>query len=329
MLSILIKTYNEEAKIAATLDAALAALAEVDGETELIVADSRSTDRTVAIAAAYPGVRIVQLSEPAHRGCGAGVQLGFQFALGEFVYLLDGDMQLQPGYLPQAMAALHADPGLGGVAGYLEDTTFHSQIDQIRARNKLSATEGDVPHLNGGGLYRRTAIVAAGGYAGDRNLKAYEEADLGMRLKAAGYRLRRIPVPAVRHTGHAVGTLTLLARHWRSGRAMAAGVLLRGAVGQPWFVDALLSQRFAIAVLGIWGGGTLGALLLGSPVPLLTATGLLLALASVLALRKRSVVHAAISLSHWHYAALAVLIGLAYARVAPVLPLPATELTRS
>ena len=40
MMSILIKAFNEEEKIAATLQAACAALAELGGEGEIIVADS-------------------------------------------------------------------------------------------------------------------------------------------------------------------------------------------------------------------------------------------------------------------------------------------------
>ena len=65
---------------------------------EVILADSYSTDRTVKIASRYP-VRIVQLRHPEERCCGVGPQLGYQYAQGEFIYLMDGDMTLLEGFL--------------------------------------------------------------------------------------------------------------------------------------------------------------------------------------------------------------------------------------
>lgn len=329
MMSILIKAFNEEEKIAATLQAACAALAELGGEGEIIVADSCSTDATVAIARRFP-VRIVQLADPQQRGCGAGVQLGYQFARYPYVYLLDADMVLEPGYLPQALAALQADPALAGVAGYVVDTRIANDIDRIRVRNGLSTRAGDVRCLNGGGLYRTDAIAAAGGYAADLNLKAYEEAELGMRLRSAGYRLQRLPMVAARHTGHSLGTLALLARHWRSRRAMAAGVLLRGAWGKPWFASAVHEMRFGLAMLGYWLLMLLLAVaVIGGVVPAgLAAAALLLPVLiwALLAVRKKSVRHASLSLLDWHVLMLAMLLGARYPRLPAANGLPAVEL---
>ncbi|RVN16485.1 glycosyltransferase, partial [Sinorhizobium meliloti] len=51
-ISIIIKTLNEEKRIAATVESALAALQDTGGE--VIIADSGSCDRTVEIASQYP-----------------------------------------------------------------------------------------------------------------------------------------------------------------------------------------------------------------------------------------------------------------------------------
>ena len=45
--------------------------------------------------------------------------------------------------------------------------------------------------MNGGGLYRRSAIEQTG-YLSDRNLHGYEEFDLGIRLRDAGWQLHRL-----------------------------------------------------------------------------------------------------------------------------------------
>jgi hypothetical protein len=70
--------------INAALNSALTALESVGGE--VILADSGSTDRTVEIARGYP-VEVLQLKHPAERRCGIGPQLGYQRAMGEFVYM--------------------------------------------------------------------------------------------------------------------------------------------------------------------------------------------------------------------------------------------------
>src|SRR6218665_3277207 len=84
LLTIGIKALNEEQHIAMAIESALAAAAPLGGEVGL--ADSGSTDRTLEIARGYP-VRIVQLGNLAERCCGAGAQLAFQSAQGEFFYL--------------------------------------------------------------------------------------------------------------------------------------------------------------------------------------------------------------------------------------------------
>lgn len=327
-LSILIKAFNEEGKIVAAVRSAQLAAERTGLQYEVIVADSCSTDRTVDLAVAA-GARVVRFIRAEDRGCGAGVQLGYQFARGEWVYFMDGDMTLHPDFLVAALDRLRASPVLAGVAGRLEDTRLRNDFDRIRAKNRLSARTGEQPWLNAGGLYRREAIRSAGDYAADRNLLAYEEAELGMRLRAAGWKLERLPVSAVSHTGHDASTWSLLARHWRSRRAMAAGVILRGALFTPWFGAAARLLIHPLAVLLAWILWFVAqAIVPGSMRPAVLGVGVVCACAvwGALALRKRDARHAALSLLHWHYGAVAILIGLTYSRTDPRCALAAQAL---
>ena len=61
-VSVIIKTLNEEQRIAATIESALDAIKQLGGE--VIIADSGSSDRTLEIASQYP-VTIAQLLPPA------------------------------------------------------------------------------------------------------------------------------------------------------------------------------------------------------------------------------------------------------------------------
>ncbi len=274
----------------------------------MIVADSRSTDETVNIARKY-SVGIVELANGESRGCGVGVELGYQYSVCEYVLMLDGDMQLQPGFLSTAFAAMEADSRIAGVAGILEDTVIRNKFDRYRKKKGAASIAIDEPWLGGGGLYRRAAIVDAGGYAGNRNLLAYEEAELGLRLRSRGWKLQRLPIPYVKHTGHSLTTLELIFRIWMNGRIKAGGVLLRGALGEPWFIHALRMQVHPLMVLGAWltffGALSAGAIYVSLSVLALNAVAFV-----IQALRRRSISDSFFSLLLWHLSAVGLVQGI-------------------
>lgn len=227
-VSVIIKTLNEERNIARAIESALTCLQEVGGE--VIVADSASSDRTVEIAASYP-VTVVQLLNPDERCCGIGPQLGYQYARGRYVYILDGDMQMRPGFLSQAVAHLEANSGAAGVAGLVVENNLDSLEFKARVeRGAAHMQSGIVDRLDMGGLYRRDAVEQAG-YFSDRNLHSYEELDLAVRLRAHGWTLHRIAVPAVDHYGHDMPAHRLLLKRWRSRYINGVGEVLKASAG--------------------------------------------------------------------------------------------------
>ena len=310
-VSILIKALNEERHVADCLAAAVREARSVDGE--VILVDSLSTDNTVAIARQFP-VRIVQFDHLADRGCGAAVQLGFQYAQGDFVYVLDADMVLQPGFLCAALARLRADAALGGVGGKVLDTAVRTASDKRRAAAALALTaDRQVAELGGGGLYRAAAVRALG-YLAHRGLAAYEEAELGARLHTAGWGLLRLAQVAVVHKGHAENNWQMMRRLWRNGRAGAGGAVLRAALGKPWFGCLMRKQGFLLAApaLHVLAGAAAGGVTLGGG----GRAGVLAAVATVwlvalllLSARKRGLRAGGWTLLLWHYFALAAVLG--------------------
>lgn len=323
VLSIVIKCLNEETKIARAIESALDRADELRPlALEVVVADSASDDRTVEIAQRYP-VRLVRMRSRADRGCGAGAQMGYAWSRGAWVYLMDGDMCLQPGFLPRALAMLRSDPGLAGVGGAVVDERICNGIDRIRVNNRSVTRGGPAPWLAGGGLYRRSAIEQGARYAADRNLRGYEEADLGLRLRAAGWRLNRLDQTAVTHVGHDLDTWALLRRHWHSRRAMSAGVMLRAAAGHAWWWGAVRLHRHPL-LTAVWWLLLLVGVSLGSAVAVLGlwVAASLMGLAA-LALVKRDGRQAITSVLSWHYALGALALGWFEPRVDPRQPLPA------
>lgn len=328
-VSIIIKALNEENHIAACLDAAVSEAQSVNGEVVLV--DSLSTDRTVAIASQYP-IRIVQFSSRSDCGCGAATQLGYQYARGEFIYVLDADMVMRPGFLALALEALRADDTLAGVAGKVVDNQILTIADKRRITQISCQQQPEhVSDLGGGGLYRRSAIESAGGYLAHRWLNSLEEAELGARLIATGWRLLRLTETSVTHTGHTESNRQMLARLWRARRPHAIGVTLRAAIGKKWWRYICYNQWYVFFTIG-FHGFTLFLSTLPVLEPTIFASFILtdimlwMVVLVALSLRKDSVRVAAFSILLWHYNSVAAIIGFCQRVADPLTPIVADEL---
>ena len=305
-VSIIIKALNEERHIGAALRSALDAAGLVDGE--VILADSGSTDSTVEIARALP-VTVLQLSNPAERRCGIGPQLGYQVASGAFVYVLDGDMELDRNFLPAALAALAAAPRLAGVAGVVEEESDASYQFRGRKRRAREGRAQDCEWLDMGGLYRVAALREVG-YLSNRNLHAFEEMELGLRLVAAGWSLQRLARRSVVHHGRREGNWSLLAGRWRSRYLDGAGELLRAARGMPFFGRVVRSQAHLFVATVLWLGVIAGAALWPvSHWPLLACLMALLSLIAIRTVRTRNLADAVFGQVVWQVTALAMIRG--------------------
>ncbi|NKI73640.1 glycosyltransferase family 2 protein [Dickeya sp. CFBP 2040] len=251
-ISVSIKTFNEAECIEKTIDSIRRHIA--DYPHKIIVADSLSTDNTQQLASAK-GVTVVSLTEPSERCCGVGHQLGYLYSQGDYLLLMDGDMMLEDGFIEQGIAFLAAHPEYAGVAGTVEmDDAANYEFKSRKQRIHKIYPLGDCSHLGGGGLYRRSAIEKIG-YLTHRSLHGYEEAELGIRLHAAGYKLHRLSVPYFRHTSYTMPTFKMLQYRWTTGFLWAPGELLRSAWGTPHFREALKIVKneaiFAVYLLAL------------------------------------------------------------------------------
>ncbi len=105
-LSVVIPAYNEEDGIEEIARRVLAVREElakvgVDG-LELIIVDDGSKDRTVEIARAIEGVRLIQHEH--NKGYGGALKTGFGASSGELIGFLDADGTYPPEHFPQLCA---------------------------------------------------------------------------------------------------------------------------------------------------------------------------------------------------------------------------------
>lgn len=158
-----------------------------------IYVDSGSTDGSVTRARNL-GVPVVELcksksfSAARARNEGASALLRICPSL-ELIQFVDGDCELQPGWIENAAALMFRSPAIGAVSGRRREVNGIASM-----YNRLCDWEWDVPlgstdFIGGDALVRVPAFLASGGY--DEGFIAGEEIDLSIRLRARGWVLWR------------------------------------------------------------------------------------------------------------------------------------------
>lgn len=107
-LSIVIPSFNEELRLPATLERIAGYLSTLGGETEILVVDDGSKDRTAAVAESFrrtlPSLRVI--SNGVNRGKGFSVRRGMLEARGRVVLFTDADLSAPIDEAPKLIEAL-------------------------------------------------------------------------------------------------------------------------------------------------------------------------------------------------------------------------------
>jgi dolichol-phosphate mannosyltransferase len=130
-VSIVLPAYNEAENLPAAVARSLAALANTEGDHEVIVVDDGSSDGTAEVARRLadeqPGVVRV-LTHTRNLGYGAAIRTGFEHARGELVFYTDSDNQYDPEEL-RYFLPLMADTDLAiGFRVYRYDRVLRSIV---------------------------------------------------------------------------------------------------------------------------------------------------------------------------------------------------------
>lgn len=271
----------------------------IDYNHEIILADSISTDNTIDIASKYP-IKIVQLANIEDRSCGAAAQLGYQHCKGDYILLLDGDMELSQDFIPAALAELEQHSDLAGVSGMIIDRSIRTNADKHRVDYyKKIQKPIDVVSLGGGGLYRRTCIESVE-YFSHSQLAACEELELGVRLKSKGYRLERILNTFSYHTGHQETNLQSCRRKWNNGRLAAYAYFIKSSFGKPWLWLSLKNCWFLFVVPAVIATSLfIGLATYSAKNSVIVFLAIWGAISIALAIKKRSIYSAPWSIVDW------------------------------
>jgi GT2 family glycosyltransferase len=212
-VAVVIPNYNGARWLPGVLDSVAA---QTVPPAEVVVVDDGSTDDSLALLAQrFPDVRVLGLG--ANRGFARAANAGIGAVAAEAVALVNTDVVLASDWLERAAAALSAAPRAAAVATKLVDldepTLLYDAGDVLR-RDGACEQRGRFEHDSGryeapgevfsacagAALYRRSAVLAAGGFE-ERFGTYLEDVDLGLRLRMAGWRCRWEPRAVARHAG--------------------------------------------------------------------------------------------------------------------------------
>lgn len=178
-------------------------LNSLKGETDLVVyVDSGSDDGSVE-AARGQGAEIVELScdkvpFTAARARNAGFEkLMARPRAPALVQFVDGDCTLEPGYLTHATSAMIEDQALGLVTGWRSEIHPEASIYNELCHFEWHRPAGDIIACGGDMMVRTELFEAIGGF--NPEVIAAEDDEFCTRLRKAGHKLIRLPIPMTRH----------------------------------------------------------------------------------------------------------------------------------
>jgi GT2 family glycosyltransferase len=185
----------------------------------VVYVDSGSTDGSVALAEQL-GVRVVKLNDgktfTAARARNAGFGTLMEREEGIVaVQFVDGDCEVEEGWLSAAAAFLEAHPEAAVVFGRRRERFPERSVYNRLCDVEWSIAPGEVASCGGDAMMRVTAVQEVGGYRPD--IIAGEEPELCLRLRGRGWKIFCIDHPMTLHDA----AMTRLGQWWR--RSMRAG----------------------------------------------------------------------------------------------------------
>jgi GT2 family glycosyltransferase len=187
----------------------------------VIIVDNNSTDSSCEyLSTEWPAVTILRLQKNA--GFAAAVNRGIGASKSELVALVNNDLELEPHWLEELVAALDANSSAGSVTGKMYDFENRQMINAAGVtgmwsgrfggrgegeldRGQYDMTEEIFGPTAGGAVYRRSAFEAVGTF--DEEYFAYvEDIDWNFRAQYAGWKCLYVPSARSYHIGGATSS---------------------------------------------------------------------------------------------------------------------------
>lgn len=184
-LSVVIPLYNEEENVEELHLRLTSALSPLDLEYEIIYIDDGSTDRTPSLLEdiSKTDIKAATLSLRRNFGQTAAFAAGFDFAQGDVIITMDGDLQNDPDDIPKLIQSIDRYDLVSGWRKERKDPFLSRRLPSIAANWLISTVTGVKLHDYGCSLkaYRREVV---------KNLELYGEMHRFIPAVASWYGVR-------------------------------------------------------------------------------------------------------------------------------------------
>ncbi len=163
----------------------------------VLVVDGPIGDALQEVIDSYPSLKVVRLG--VNQGLGAALNEGLRHVTYEYVARMDSDDICMPNRMGLEYAKL--SEGLDLVSSSILE--FEESVDNITGRRDLPLTQEEIieysrkrnPFNHPSVMFRKSAVLAAGGYSSKFNL--FEDYDLWVRMLMNGARVMNLAEPLV------------------------------------------------------------------------------------------------------------------------------------
>ena len=193
-ISIVIPIYNEEENVQILHEKLREVLNPLKEDYEILFIDDGSTDRTLSLLEEIQAMdkKVIVLSLRRNFGQTAAFAAGFDFARGDVIITMDGDLQNDPADIPKLLELIKDNDLVSGWRKKRRDPFFTRRLPSKIANWLISKVTGVKLHDYGCSLkaYRRDVI---------KNLKLYGEMHRFIPAVASWYGVRVAEVETVHH----------------------------------------------------------------------------------------------------------------------------------
>lgn len=194
-------------------------------DLEIMVVDNGSTDGSIAF---MQEERIPHIPLPRNLGFAPAVNLGFSATTAEAVVTVNSDTMLEPDALIEMYEVLMSDERIGGVQPRIlsmirgehhdpadPEVLIYSLGQALTADGRAREDGIGQPQGKRGfeareifgvcgaaSMFRRKLVIDMGGYD-ERYFAFYEDVDLNVRARIAGWTFRLVPAAVIWHVGNA------------------------------------------------------------------------------------------------------------------------------
>lgn len=215
---------------------------------KIVYVDSGSTDNSLENAAMMDiEVINLNLNQPftAARARNEGFRHLIQvFPEVEYVQFVDGDCEVVSTWFNESIVFIDSNQDYAAICGRRRERYPEQSIYNLMCDIEWNTPIGDAKACGGDAMFRVKAFNQVEGYRND--LIAGEEPELCLRLRASGWKIRRLDTEMTMHDAAITKFSQWWKRNVRSGYAFAEGAYLHGAAPDKHWVK---ESRRAM----IWG----------------------------------------------------------------------------